>query len=120
VARWQGELKPFAGRKVLTHHRTLTYLLAWTGLESAGELEPRPGTPPPPAHLASMVSLARREGIKAILCEGYYDSRSDELVSRLSGAKLVTIPGDVGGDPAASGYEAYLELLVRRLVGALQ
>jgi zinc/manganese transport system substrate-binding protein len=119
-ARWKAELAPFAGRKVPTHHRTLTYLLAWTGLVSVGELEPRPGTPPPPAHLASMVTLAKGAGVKAILCEGYYDTRSDELVSRLSGAKLVTIPGDVGGDPAAGTYEAYVELLVRRITGALQ
>lgn len=120
LARWQAALRPFAGKKVLTHHRTLTYLLDWTGLVSAGELEPRPGTPPPPAHLAAMVTLARREGVKAILCEGYYDDRSDQLVSRLSGARLVTLPGDVGGDAAATSYPAYLDLVVRRLVEGLQ
>jgi zinc/manganese transport system substrate-binding protein len=120
VARWKEELKPFAGRKVFTHHRTLTYFFDWTGLVSGGELEPRPGTPPPPAHLASMVTLAKREGVKAILCENYYDPRSDELVSRLSGARLVVIPGDVGGDQAAGTYEAYVALLVKRVKEALQ
>jgi zinc/manganese transport system substrate-binding protein len=119
-ARWLTALKPLAGRKIFTHHRTLTYLLAWTGVTSAGELEPRPGTPPPPAHLAALVTQAKREGVKAILCEGYYDTRSDELVARLSGAALVRIPGDVGGDPAATTYEAYLDLLVQRLIAGLQ
>ena len=120
LARWRAELKPFAGEKLLDHHRTLTYFFDWTGLVSAGELEPRPGTPPTPAHLAAMVTLARREGVKAILCENYYDTRSDELVARLSGAKQVTLPGDVGGDPAARSYLAYMDLVVQRVVGALK
>lgn len=120
LARWQAELKPLAGRKVLTHHRTLSYFFDWTGLQSAGELEPRPGTPPPPAHLASLVTLARREGVKAIITENYYDTRSDDLVARLSGARVIVIPGDVGGDPQARTYQAYLELLVRRVVEGLR
>ena len=120
LGRWRAALAPLKGRKVLTHHRTLTYLLDWTGLVSAGELEPRPGTPPPPAHLAALVELARSQGIKAVLVEGYYDPRSAELVSRLSGARQVTLPGDVGGDPLARDYLAYLDLVVQRLVAAFQ
>ena len=119
-ARWLEQLRPLEGRKVFTHHRTMTYLLDWSGLVSAGEMEPKPGTPPPPAHLAELVTVARRDGVKACLVEGYYDVRSDELVARLSGAKVVTLPGDVGGDPEARTYPAYMELVVRRIVAALR
>jgi len=119
-ARWQATLAPLRGRMVFTHHRTLTYLLAWSGLVSAGELEPKPGTPPPPAHLAALVEAAKRDGVKGCLVEGYYDPRSAELVARLSGARVIVLPGDVGGDPAAKSYRAYLELLVRRLVEGLR
>lgn len=120
LLRWRAALGPFRGSKVFLHHRTLTYFLDWTGLVDGGEMEPRPGTPPPPAHLASMVQIAKRDGVKACLVESYYDSRSDELVARLSGAKLVVLPGDVGGDPAARSYEAWIDLLVSRVVGALR
>jgi zinc/manganese transport system substrate-binding protein len=120
LVRWKGRLAPLRGRKVFTHHRTLTYFLDWTGLVSAGELEPRPGTPPPPQHLATLVQLAKRDGVAATLVEGYYDRRSDELVARLSGAKLVELPGDVGGDPAAKGYEAWIELMVSRVAEGLR
>jgi len=117
---WRAELAPLAGRKVFTHHRTLTYFLDWTGLVSAGELEPKPGTPPPPAHLATLVEVARREGVRAIVVENYYDSRSDDQVARLTGAKVVSIPGDVGGDPAGKDYLAYVGLLVRRVAEAVR
>jgi zinc/manganese transport system substrate-binding protein len=120
LARWKGQLRPLAGRKIFVHHRTLSYFLDWTGLVSAGEMEPRPGTPPPSSHLADLVTLARQQGIKACVVENYYDSKSDELVARLVGGTVVRIPGDVGAEPAASSYQAWLDLLVQRIAAAVR
>ncbi len=120
LVRWKATLAPLAGRKIFVHHRTLTYFLDWTGLLSAGEMEPRPGTPAPASHLADLVALARKEGIKGCVVENYYDSKGDELVARLAGGTLVRIPGDVGGDPAAVTYEAWLDLLVQRIAAAVK
>ncbi|ABS25741.1 metal ABC transporter substrate-binding protein [Anaeromyxobacter sp. Fw109-5] len=117
IPRWQAALAPVKGRKLITQHRTLPYFLAWTGLESAGELEPKPGVPPPPAHLADLVQVARREGVKAIVLENYYDRRSADVVARHAGAKVVQIPGDVGGEPGVGGYEQYIGVLVDRIAG---
>jgi zinc/manganese transport system substrate-binding protein len=117
---WRAALAPLAGRKIITHHRTMTYLLDWTGLATAGELEPRPGTPPPPAHLATLVEVARREGVKAVVVENYYDGRPAQQLARLTGARVVGLPGDVGGDPEARTYLAFVDLLVRRLVAGVQ
>jgi zinc/manganese transport system substrate-binding protein len=119
-ARWQAALAPLTGRKLFTRHRTLTYFLDWSGLVSAGELEPRPGVPPPPSHLADLVLVAKRDGVKAISVENYYDTKSAEVVARHSGAKIVQIPGDVGGEPGIDTYEKYVDALVRRLAGALE
>lgn len=120
TARWRAELAPLAGHEILTHHRTLTYFLAWTGLVSAGELEPKPGIPPPPAHLAGLVEIARREGVKAIVVENYYDRRSADAVARAAGAAVVPIPGDVGGEAAAGDYLGYVGVLVDRVAGTLR
>jgi zinc/manganese transport system substrate-binding protein len=119
-ARWQAQLAPVKGRKVFTRHRTLTYFFDWSGIVSAGELEPRPGVPPPPAHLADLVGIAQREGVKAIVVEDYYDTKSAELVARHSGAKIVQVPGDVGGEPGVDTYEKYMEVIVKRIAGALR
>jgi zinc/manganese transport system substrate-binding protein len=118
--RWQAKLAPLKGRKVFTRHRTMTYFLDWSGLATAGELEPRPGVPPPPAHLADLVGVAQREGVKAILVEDYYDTKSADVVARHSGAKIVQIPGDVGGEPGLDSYEKYVDVLVNRVAGAVQ
>jgi len=119
-ARWEQELAPVKGRKLFTRHRTMTYFLDWTGIVSAGELEPRPGVPPPPGHLAELVLVAQREGVKAISVENYYDTKSAEVVSRHSSAKIVLVPGDVGGEPGLDSYEKYVGLVVSRIAGALR
>jgi zinc/manganese transport system substrate-binding protein len=120
TGRWQAALAPLRGRPIFTRHRTMTYFLDWTGLASAGELEPRPGVPPAPAHLAELVAVARRLGVKAIVVENYYDTRSADVVARHSGARLVQIPGDVGGERGIDTYEKYVDVLVSRIGGALR
>jgi zinc/manganese transport system substrate-binding protein len=119
-ARWQGELAPVKGKKLFTRHRTLTYFFDWSGLVPAGELEPRPGVPPPPGHLADLVGVAQREGVKAISVENYYDTKSAEVVARHSAAKIVQIPGDVGGEPGLDTYEKYVDTVVKRIAGAVR
>jgi zinc/manganese transport system substrate-binding protein len=119
-ARWQQELGPVRAHKIFTRHRTMTYFFDWSGIVSAGELEPRPGVPPPPSHLADLVVVAQREGVKAISVENYYDTKSAEVVSRHSGAKIVLIPGDVGGEPGLDTYEKYIDTVVGRITGALR
>jgi zinc/manganese transport system substrate-binding protein len=118
--RWSAALAPDKGRKIFTRHRTMTYFFDWTGIVSAGELEPRPGVPPPPAHLADLVEIAKRDGVKAISVENFYDTKSAEVVARYAGAKIVLIPGDVGGEPGLDTYEKYMDLVVKRIGGALR
>src|SRR6266540_3109386 len=119
-ARWATELAPDKGRKLFTRHRTMTYFFDWSGIVSAGELEPRPGVPPPPGHLADLVGVAQREGVKAISVENYYDTKSAEVVARHSGAKIVLIPGDVGGEPGLDTWEKYMDVMVKRIGTALR
>lgn len=118
--RWQAQLAPVKGQKLFSQHRTLTYFLAWSGLVSAGEIEPRPGVPSPPSHLAELVQVAKREGVKAIVVENYYDTKSASVVAQHSGAKVVQIPGDVGAEPGLGTYEKYMDAVVSRIVGALK
>jgi zinc/manganese transport system substrate-binding protein len=123
--RWKAELAPVQGHKVVPHHNSLTYFLDWAGLTAAAYLEPKPGIAPPPSHLAEVVGIVKAEAVKAILVENYYDQRSAEIVARHSGAKVVRIPGDVGGFRDERGvldpkdWFGYMDALVKLVTGAL-
>jgi zinc/manganese transport system substrate-binding protein len=120
LVRWNATWKAVHGRRILAQHQTLSYLLAWSGLSAAAYLEPKPGIPPPPSHLAEVVQLARAEGIKAIVLESFYDPRSARVVAQHTGAKVVLIPGDVGGEPGLDTYEKYVDRLVELVAGAVR
>ena len=119
-AAWKARLAPYAGRGVITQHRTLTYLLDWAGLRAAGFLEPKPGVAPPPSHVASLAAVVKEAGVKGVLVESYYDRRSAEQLRSLTGVKVIVIPGDVGGSRDASDWFAWEESLVKALLQAVE
>lgn len=117
---WKERLAPFAGRSVVTQHKTLTYLLDWAGLRAAGYLEPRPGVAPPPSHVAALAATVKAAGVKGVLVENYYDRRPADQLRDLTGVKVFVIPGDVGGTRDASDWVSYVDVLVKALGQAVQ
>jgi zinc/manganese transport system substrate-binding protein len=120
TAEWEKQLKPFAGSKVLSFHRSWTYFAEWAGIVVAGQVEPKPGVPPSPSHTAEMVTLARSAGIKAIIVEPFYDAGAAEQIARSSGAQVLRLPASVGGNGEAKDYLSMMEYNVRTLTGALR
>jgi zinc/manganese transport system substrate-binding protein len=117
---WKAQLAPFAGRNVITQHKTLTYLLDWSGLKAAGYMEPKPGVAPPPSHVASLAAVVKSSGVKGVLVENYYGRGPADQLRDLTGVKVIVIPGDVGGTKEASDWFSYVDVLVRSLVQAVQ
>jgi zinc/manganese transport system substrate-binding protein len=117
---WKAQLAPLAGRSVVTQHKTLTYLLDWSGLKAAGYLEPKPGVAPPPSHVAGLAAVVKSAGVKGVLVGNYYDPRSANQLRDLAGVKVIVIPGDVGGTKEASDWVSYLDTLVKALSQAVQ
>jgi zinc/manganese transport system substrate-binding protein len=117
---WKAQLAPLAGRSVITQHKTLTYLLDWSGLKAAGYLEPKPGVAPPPSHVAGLAAIVKSAGVKGVLVENYYDPRSANQLRDLAGMKVIVIPGDVGGTKEAPDWFGFVDVLVKSLVQAVQ
>jgi len=47
--KWQADMKPFRGRKVITYHNSAPNFAHHFGLNVVGFVEPRPGIPPTPS-----------------------------------------------------------------------
>jgi zinc/manganese transport system substrate-binding protein len=88
---------------VVVYHRSWIYLESWLGLNEVGAVEPKPGIPPDPAHVAQLLLLMRAQGVKAILSEGYYPQTTTKLLAEKTGAELLVLSG------GASDREKYLD-----------
>jgi len=117
-AAWRKELAPYKGQSVVSYHRSWTYLIDWIGLRSAGELEPKPGIPPSPRHVAQVIAAAKSAGAKVILQEAFYPDRTAKLVAAKIGA---TVVAPAGGPDVRAGqsYFDYMDKVVSSLAKAL-
>ena len=53
--RWEAQMKPLHGVKVVTYHRSFPNLAKHFGLNVIGYVEPRPGIPPTPGHTIEVI-----------------------------------------------------------------
>jgi ABC-type Zn uptake system ZnuABC Zn-binding protein ZnuA len=82
-----------------------------------GNLEPKPGIPPSPAHLATLVPKMQTQGVRLILVETYRERDTPDFVAGKTGARVVPLPVMPGG-PDAPDYVALIDYNVRRIAEA--
>ncbi len=112
---WVAAMKPLKGKSIVTYHKSWIYFAHRFGLNIAAELEPKPGIPPSPAHLSSLVELVQAKQIGIILQEPYYSRKAAERVAGKTGAKIVVVPNSTGGGNGADDYLALIDLIVAQL-----
>ena len=111
---------PLQGEKFVAYHTTWSYLANRYGFKIVGYLEPKPGIPPSASHLADLILLMRREQVKVILKEPFYENRLPNMVAQRTGAKVVEVCPSVGGEPGTETYPKLLRHILSKLVNAVQ
>ncbi len=117
-AKWETEAAVLRGMKVVTYHKSWSYVSKWLGLVEVGYVEPKPGIPAPPSHIAQLIGLMRRENVKLILMESFYPRNTVELVAQKSGGRAVVLPSDVGAAPDIKDYFELVDSVIAKLVAA--
>src|SRR6267143_280604 len=102
--RWLAEMKPYAGRKIVTYHRSWPNFAEHFHLNVAGYVEPRPGIPPSPQHTVALMQLMKRENVKVIVVEPYFDLKTPNAVARETGGQVLVLPPSVGGEKEITDY----------------
>lgn len=118
IARWERDAAPLRGMPVVVHHKAWTYLEAWLGLRETGTLEPQPGVPPTPAHLAELVERMKREPARMVLYSAYNDPRAAGFLSQRTSIPAVLLPFTVGGTDRAKDLFGLFDDTVARLLVA--
>jgi zinc/manganese transport system substrate-binding protein len=120
IRKWDAELEPYRGRNVITYHRSWPNFLRHFGLMTMGEIEPRPGIPPTPSHTLGLINMMKRENVKIILVEPYFDPKTPESIARDTGAKVVIMPPSVGGEKEITDYFKLFDYDLALLINAFQ
>ena len=105
---WADDLAIIKGKPVVAWHTSWRYFAEYTGMNIVGFMEPKPGVPPSPSHLAGLIQTMKRSGAKVIIMEPFYDRKMADFVARNTGATVLVLPPSVGGQ---KGIDDYISLI---------
>jgi zinc/manganese transport system substrate-binding protein len=118
--RWDATMAPYKGLKVVTYHRSWPNFVDRFGLDVIGYVEPRPGIPPSPGHTIDLIGEMKRQNVKILMVEPYFDLKTPQSIGRETGAKVVVMPPSVGGEKEITDYISLFDYDLNLLVAAIK
>ena len=116
---WAPQLAAIRGKPVVAWHTSWRYFAEYTGMNIVGFMEPKPGVPPSPSHLAGLIQTMKRTGAKVIIMEPFYDRKMADFVARNTGATVLVLPPSVGGATGVDDYTRLMQHDISRLAEAV-
>jgi ABC-type Zn uptake system ZnuABC Zn-binding protein ZnuA len=89
-------------------------------LEVINNIEPKPGIPPSPSHIAAVAEQMKASQVKAILTEVWHERRTPDLLAKKTGATVVVVSVMPGGSPDTPDYPSVCKAMAKAIAGALK
>src|SRR6266446_5982621 len=105
---------------IVVYHKNFPYFINWTGRREAGSLEPKPGLPPTPAHLADLVDRMKVQPAKVIVYSPYNSPQAAQFLSESTKIPAVMLPFTVGGTDKAKDLFGLFDDTIGRLLAAVK
>jgi zinc/manganese transport system substrate-binding protein len=118
--RWKATMAPYKGLKVVTYHRSWPNFADEFGLDVMGYVEPKPGIPPSPSHSLELIQAMKKDNVKIIIVEPYFDPKTPNSIGSQTGAQVVTLAPSVGGQKEAADYFKLFDYDIATLIAAIK
>jgi zinc/manganese transport system substrate-binding protein len=90
------------------------------GLTVMGYVEPKPGIPPPPQHIISLIGEMKAQGVKVIVVEPYFDKKTPQSIATQVGGAVIELAPSVGAEKAITDYIKLFDFNIDRIAAALK
>lgn len=119
-SRWDNLMAPYKGTRIVTYHRSWPNFMERFGLNVIGYVEPKPGIPPTTSHTVGLIDEMKRQGVKLIVVEPYFDLKTPQAIAKQVGGEVLVLAPSVGGSKEATDYVRLFEYNVSTVVSALR
>jgi zinc/manganese transport system substrate-binding protein len=120
IKEWDKELAPYKGTEIVSYHKNLEYLSDWAGFKEIGFIEPKPGIPPTPSHVAALIKKMEQTDVKLVIASNYYPQKTPSLIAEKTGAAFLSIPTQVEGQDGINTYFDLFDAIVGEITAALK
>jgi zinc/manganese transport system substrate-binding protein len=112
---WMKEALPIRGRKIVAYHKTIGYFSQLFGIDIVDFLEPKPGIPPSPGHVATIIAEMQKQNIRVIWAENYFDTGVVKKVAEKVNAIPVIVALGPGGQAGMKTFFDQFDVWIREL-----
>ena len=120
IVRWEREAAPLKGVPIVVYHKDFSYFINWVGMRETGSLEPKPGIPPTPSHLADLLDQMKQAPAKVIVYSPYNSPQAAEFLSTRANIPTVMMPFTVGGTDKAKDLFGLFDDTIGRLLATVK
>jgi zinc/manganese transport system substrate-binding protein len=120
IARWEQQAAPLKGVPIVVYHKDFSYFINWVGMREAGSLEPKPGIPPTPSHLAELLDQMKVAPAKVIVYSPYNSPQAAEFLSTRANIPTVMMPFTIGGTDKAKDLFGLFDDTIGRLLATVK
>src|SRR5215813_4770717 len=119
LAKWEKQMEPYKGTPIVTYHKNFIYFINRFGLKDFGNVEPKPGIPPTPRHIAEEAEAMKASNVKVVVYGPYYKADASNELAKRAGGVAVEVATEAGGLPGTDDVFSKFDVLVNSMAGAL-
>ncbi len=97
IDRWEMDASDLAGLRLVSNHRSFSYLVNWLKLDVVATLEPKPGIPASGAQLANLLEQLEPNPPAAIIRTPYDNEKPSKWLAERIDSPETVLPYTVGG-----------------------
>ncbi len=115
---WEAKTAPLNGVPLVAYHNSWAYFARRFRLDIVGFVEPKPGVPPSPFHIASLISLMQARKARIIVRQPHEPERDVAFLAKRTGSKVVVLASSVGALPGTHDYLSLFDVNIAALLAA--
>lgn len=119
IDSWLAKAKNIQMRELIGYHDEWVYLVNFLGLKMERFLEPKPGIPPGPQHLADIESYIKSKQVKLIVQSTFNPTNAIDSLAKLSQLRSIRICQNVEELPDCDSYIKFLDFNIKSILASL-
>lgn len=117
---WLKEAEAFRGKTMVCYHKEWDYFTRRFDIPCLDFVEPKPGIPPTPGHVAELIQEIKDQHIPVVFTANFYDQSQAKTIARRTGATAVIVAANAGGAPHTDTYADLISSWVNGLADAFR
>ena len=113
---WEQQAEDLRGMRLVSHHRSFSYLADWLGLDIVATLEAKPGIPPSGAQLAKLLEQLTPSPPLGILRAPFENEKPSLWLSQRLDIPEIELPFTVGGNDETVDLFSLYDTTIRMLL----